>query len=208
MIRDYDIVFKLPCEKVFTFNILISGDDDYDPTTEVGNHPSQHMRDYYLFYVLQLQDYSGSEISNGTVVSVRQRYNAELDRRNINNDAENEFKNEPEEATPSLKSLFWKNGYIVKSRGNGYGIISNDVIFYKEGSTHKSDLDDSLMDHFLHSNDIMEVWNNTATRDFNPYKSEYVRQNCRLVWTRFVEMSREEIEKKLNIPKGLLVIKD
>ena len=200
MIRDYDIVFKLPCEKTFTFNILISGDDDYDPTTEVGNHPSQHMLDYFLYYVSQLQDYSGSEISNGTVVSVCLK-----ESRNIKED---EFKNEPEEATPSLKSLFWKNGYIVKSRGNGYGIISNDVIFYKEGSTHKSDFDDSLMDCFFHSNDIIEVWNNTAICHFNPYNSEDVRQNCRLVWTRFVEMSREEIEKKLNLPKGSLVITD
>ena len=200
MTKEYDVVFKLPCEKTFTFNILISGDDDYDPTIEVGNHPSQHMRDYYLYYVQQLQDYSGSEISNGTVVSVCLK-----EWRNIK---ENEFKNEPEEATPSLKSLYWKNGYIVKSRGNGYGIISNDVIFYKEGSTHKSDLDDSLMDYFFHSNDIIEVYDNTAICHFNPYKSEDVRQNCRLVWTRFVEMSREEIEKKLNLPKGSLVIKD
>ena len=200
MIRDYDIVFKLPCEKVFTFNILISGDDDYDPTTEVGNHPSQHMRDYYLYYVQQLQDYSGSEISNGTVVSVCLK-----ESRNIKED---EFKNEPEEATPSLKSLFWKNGYIVKSRGNGYGIISNDVIFYKEGSTHKSDLDDSLMDCFFHSNDIIEVWNNTAIRQFNPFNAEEIRICCRLVWTRPIEMSREEIERKLNLPKGSLIIKD
>ena len=200
MICDYDIIFKLPCDKVFIFNILVGGDEDYDPTTEVGKHPSQHMLDYFLYYVSQLQDYSGSEISNGTVVSVCLKEN-----RNINED---EFKNEPEEATPSLKSLFWKNGYIVKSRGNGYGIISNDVIFYKEGSTHKSDLDDSLMDYFFHSNDIIEVWNNTAICHFNPYKSEDVRQNCRLVWTRFVEMSRAEIERKLNLPKGSLVIKD
>ena len=200
MIRDYDIIFKLPCDKVFTFNILVGGDEDYDPTTEVGNHPSQHMRDYFLYYVQQLQDYSGSEISNGTVVSVCLK-----ESRNIKED---EFKNEPEEATPSLKSLYWKNGYIVKSRGNGYGIISNDVIFYKEGSTHKSDLDDSLMDCFFHSNDIIEVWNNTAICHFNPYKSEDVHQNCRLVWTRFVEMSRAEIERKLNLPKGSLVIKD
>ena len=207
MIRDYDIVFKLPCEKVFTFNILISGDDDYDPTTEVGNHPSQHMRDYYLFYVLQLQDYSGSEISNGTVVSVRQKIDVRSKNPSVNDDAENEFKNEQEEATPSLKSL-WKNGYIVKSRGNGYGIISNDVIFYKEGSTHKSGLDDSLMDYFSHSNDIIEVWVNTANCAFNPYNTDDVHRCCRLVWTRFVEMSREEIEKKLNIPKGSLVIKD
>lgn len=198
--RNYDVVFKLPCEKTFTFNIFVGGEDDYDPTTEVGNHPSQHMLDYFLYYVQQLQDYSGSEISNGTVVSVCLKEN-----RNIKED---EFKNEPEEATPSLKSVFWKNGYIVKSRGNGYGIISNDVIFYKEGSTHKSDLDDSLMDYFFHSNDIIEVWNNTAICHFNPYKSEDVRQNCRLVWTRFVEMSRTEIERKLNLPKGSLVITD
>ena len=200
MIRDYDIVFKLPCEKVFTFNILVGGDDDYDPKTELGNHPSQHMLDYYLYYVQQLQNYSGSEISNGIVVAVCLK-----ESRNIKED---EFKNELEEATPSLKSLFWKNGYIVKARGNGYGIISNDVIFYKEGSTHKSDLDDSLMDYFFHSNDIIEVWNNTAICHFNPYKSEDVRQNCRLVWTRTIEMSREEIERKLNLPKGSLVIKD
>ena len=206
MIRDYDVIFKLPCEKTFTFNILVS-EDDYDPTTEVGNHPSQHMLDYFLYYVSQLQDYSGSEISNGTVVSVRQKIDVRSKTPSVNDDAENEFKNEPEEATPSLKSL-WKNGYIVKSRGNGYGIISNDVIFYKEGSTHKSDLDDSLMDCFFHSNDIIEVWNNTAIRQFNPFNAEEIRQNCRLVWSRFVEMSREEIEKKLNIPKGLLVIKD
>ena len=207
MIRDYDIVFKLPCEKVFTFNILVS-EDDYDPTTEVGNHPSQHMLDYFLYYVSQLQNYSMYEISNGTVVSVRQIFDVRSKNPSINDDTEDEFKNEPEKATPSLKSLFWKNGYIVKSRGNGYGIISNDVIFYKEGSTHKSDLDDSLMDCFFHSNDIIEVWNNTAIHQFNPFNAEEIRQNCRLVWTRFVEMSREEIEKKLNIPKGLLVIKD
>ena len=42
MIIDYDVVFKLPCEKTFTFNISVSA-DDYDPTTEVGNHPSQHI---------------------------------------------------------------------------------------------------------------------------------------------------------------------
>ena len=199
MIRDYDIVFKLPCEKVFTFNILVS-DDDYDPTTEVGNHPSQHMLDYFLYYVQQLQDYSGSEISNGTVVSVCLK-----ESRNIKED---EFKNEPEEATPSLKSLFWKNGYIVKSRGNGYGIISNDVIFYKEGSTNKSDLDDSLLDDSCHSNDIIEVYDNTATCPFNPYNIEDVRKNCRLVWSRFVVMTRKEIERKLNLPKGSLVITD
>ena len=208
MIRDYDIVFKLPCEKVFTFNILISGDDDYDPTTEVGNHPSQHMRDYYLFYVLQLQDYSGSEISNGTVVSVRQKNDVRSKTPSVNDAAENEFKNELEEATPSLKSLYWKNGYIIRTRGNGNGIICNEMSFCNTGIVRKSELDDSLLDDSCHSNDIIEVWDNTATRPFNPYNIEDVRKNCRLVWTRFVEMSREEIERKLNIPKGLLVIKD
>ena len=73
MIKDYDVIFKLPCEKIYTINILVSDDDDYDPTTEVGKHPSQHMLDYFLYYVSQLQDYSGSEISNGTVVSVRRK---------------------------------------------------------------------------------------------------------------------------------------
>ena len=206
MIVDYDVIFKLPCEKTFTFNISVSA-DDYDPTTEVGNHPSRFMSDYSLLYVPQLQEYSSSEISNGTVVSVRRKKNDEPKRKNINTVAETESEHK-EEPTPSFKSLYWKNGYIVKSRGNGYGIISNDVIFYKEGSTHKSDLDDSLMDYFFHSNDIIEVWNNTAICHFNPYKSEDVRQNCRLVWTRFVEMSRAEIEQKLNLPKGSLVIKD
>ena len=212
MIRDYDIVFKLPCEKVFTFNILISGDDDYDPTTEVGNHPSQHMLDYFLYYVQQLQDYSGSEISNGTVVSVRQIFDVRSKNPSINDDTEDEFKNEPEEATPSLKSLYWKNGYIVKTRGNGFGIISNDVIFCENGSIHKSKLDDSLISNPIncpgYANDIIEVWDNAAICHFNPYSAEDVHRRCRLVWTRFVEMSREEIEKKLNIPKGSLVIKD
>ena len=206
MIIDYDVVFKLPCEKTFTFNISVSA-DDYDPTTEVGKHPSRLMLDYFLLYIPQLQDYSGSEISNGTVVSVRRKKNDEPKRKTINTVAENESEHK-EESTPSLKSLYWKNGYIVKSRANGFGIISNDVIFYKEGSTHKSGLDDSLMDYFFHSNDIIEVWNNTAIHQFNPFNAEEIRQNCRLVWTRFVEMSREEIEKKLNIPKGSLVIKD
>lgn len=199
MIRDYDVVFKLPCEKAFTFNILVS-DDDYDPTTEVGNHPSQHMLDYFLYYVQQLQDYSGSEISNGTVVSVCLKESRYI--------KDEESKNEIEEPTPSLKSLYWKNGYIVKTRANGFGIISNDVIFYKGGSTHKSYLDDSLMDYFFHSDDIIEVWDNAAIRHFNPYSAEDVRKNCRLVWTRFVKMSRAEIERKLNIPKGSLIITD
>ena len=199
MIRDYDIVFKLPCEKTFTFNILVS-EDDYDPTTEVGNHPSQHMLDYFLYYVQQLQDYSGSEISNGTVVSVCLK-----ESRNIKED---EFKNEPEEATPSLKSLYWKNGYIVKTRGNGFGIISNDVIFCESGSIHKSILDDSLLDDSCHADDIIEVWDNAAIRQFNPFNAEEIRICCRLVWTRHIEMSREEIERKLNLPKGSLIIKD
>ena len=200
MIRDYDIIFKLPCDKVFTFNLLVGGDEDYDPTTEVGKHPSQHMLNYFLYYVSQLQDYSGSEISNGTVVSVCLK-----ESRNIKED---EFKNEPEEATPSLKSLYWKNGYIVKTRGNGYGIVSNDVIFCENGAFHKSNLDDSLMDDSCHSNDIIEVWDNTSLRQFNPFNADEIRRCCRRVWSRFVEMTREEIEKKLNLPKGSLIIKD
>ena len=51
MTKEYDVVFKLPCEKTFTFNILVGGGDDYDPTTEVGNHPSQHMLDYFLYII-------------------------------------------------------------------------------------------------------------------------------------------------------------
>ena len=90
MIRDYDIVFKLPCEKTFTFNILVS-EDDYDPTTEVGNHPSQHMLDYFLYYVSQLQNYSMYEISNGTVVSVRQIFDVRSKNPSINDDTEDEF---------------------------------------------------------------------------------------------------------------------
>ena len=199
MIKDYDIVFKLPCEKVFTFNILVGGDEDYDPTTEVGNHPSQHMLDYFLYYVSQLQDYSGSEISNGTVVAVCLK-----ECRNIK-DEESENKEEP---TPSFKSLYWKNGYIVKTRGNGFGIISNDIIFCESGSIHKSILDDSLLDDSCHADDIIEVWDNAAIRQFNPFNAEEIRICCRLVWTRPIEMSREEIERKLNLPKGSLIIKD
>ena len=206
MIIDYDVIFKLPCEKVFTFNISVSA-DDYDPTTEVGNHPSRLMLDYFLLYVPQLQEYSGSEISNGTVVSVRRKKNDEPKRKNINTVAENESKNDPE-PIPSFKSLYWKNGYIVKTRGNGFGIISNDVVFCNAGTIHKSDLDDSLMGDSCNANDIIEVWDNAAIRPFNPYSTAEVRRNCRLVWSRFVEMSREEIEKKLNIPKGTLVITD
>ena len=199
MIRDYDIIFKLPCEKVFTFNILVGGDEDYDPTTEVGKHPSQHMLDYFLYYVSQLQDYSGSEISNGTVVSVCLKESRYI------KDEESKHKEEP---TPSLKSLYWKNGYIIRTRGNGNGIICNEMSFCNTGIVRKSELDDSLLDDSCHSNDIIEVWDNTATCPFNPYNIEDVRKNCRLVWTRFVEMSRAEIEQKLNLPKGSLVIKD
>ena len=201
MTKHYDIVFKLPCEKTFTFNIVVCG-YDYDPTTEVGNHPSQHMLDYYLYYVQQLQNYSGSEIANGTVVSVR---------RKENDDTENESKNDPE-PTPSFKSLYWKNGYIVKTRGNGYGIISNDLIFCENGSIHKSVLDESLISNPIscpsNANDIIEVWDNTATCGFNPYSSEDIHRYCHLVWTRPIEMTREEIERKLNLRKGSLVIID
>ena len=199
MIRDYNVVFKLPCEKTFKFNILVGGDDEYDPTTEVGNNPSRHMLDYYLYYVQQLQDYSGSEIRNGTVLSVCLK-----EKRYIKVE-ESEHKEEP---TPSLKSLYWKNGYIVKTRGNGFGIISNDVVFCNAGTIHKSDLDESLISDSCHSNDIIEAWDNTATCPFNPYSTAEVRRYCRLVWSRFVEMTREEIEKKLNLPKGTLVITD
>ena len=206
MIVDYDVIFKLPCKKVFTFNISVSA-DDYDPTTEVGSHPSRHMLDYFLLYVPQLQEYSSSEISNGTVVSVRRKKNDEPKRKNINTVAETESEHK-EEPTPSFKSLYWKNGYIVKTRGNGFGIISNDVIFCESGSFHKSNLDDSLLDDSCHADDIIEVWDNAAIRHFNPYSAEDVHKHCRLVWTRPIEMTREEIERKLNLPKGSLVIKD
>ena len=201
MMREYNIVFKLPCEKTFTFDILVCN-DGYDPTKEIGNYPSKYMLDYFLLYVPQLQDYSGSEISNGTVVSVCQK---------INDNTESESKHK-EDATPSFKSLYWKNGYIVKTRGNGFGIISNDVIFCENGSIHKSKLDDSLISNPIncpgYANDIIEVWDNAAICHFNPYNIEDVRKNCRLVWTRPIEMTREEIERKLNLPKGSLVIKD
>ena len=200
MMREYNIVFKLPCEKTFTFDILVCN-DGYDPTKEIGNYPSRYMLDYFLLYVPQLQDYSGSEISNGTVLSVCLK-----ESRNIKED-ESENK---EESTQSLKSLYWKNGYIIRTRGNGNGIICNNMAAC--GSTwsivRNSELDESLLDDSCHSNDIIEVWDNTATCFFNPYDIEDVRKNCRLVWSRFVEMSREEIEKKLNLPKGSLVIKD
>ena len=206
MMREYNIVFKLPCEKVFTFDILVCN-DGYDPTTEVGNYPSRYMLDYFLLYIPQLQDYSGSEISNGTVVSVQQKINAYTRNPSVDDDTETDSEHK-EEPLPSLKSLYWKNGYIVKTRGNGFGIISNDVIFCNAGTIHKSDLDNSLISDSYHTNDIIEVWDNTATCPFNPYSTVEVRRYCRLVWSRFVEMSRAEIEKKLNLPKGTLVIKD
>lgn len=197
MTREYDVVFKLPCEKTFKFNIFVC-EDEYDPTKEIGRYPSQHLQDYFLLYVPSLKDYSGFEISNGIVMSVSLK-------KNDDTETESEHKEDP---TPSLKSLYWKNGYIVKTRGNGFGIISNDVIFCNAGTIHKSDLDNSLISDSYHANDIIEVWDNTATCPFNPYSTAEVRKNCRLVWSRFVEMSREEIEKKLNLPKGTLVIKD
>ena len=197
MTREYDVVFKLPCEKTFKFNIFVC-EDDYDPTKEIGRYPSHHLQDYFLLYVPSLKDYSGFEISNGIVMSVSLKKN---------DDTETESKHK-EEPTPSLKSLYWKNGYIVKTRGNGFGIISNDVIFCNAGTIYKSDLDNSLISDSYHTNDIIEVWDNTATCPFNPYSTVEVRKNCRLVWSRFVEMSIEEIERKLNLPKGTLVIKD
>ena len=206
MIVDYEVIFNLPCEKTFTFNISVSA-DDYDPTTEVGKHPSRLMLDYFLLYVPQLQDYSGSEISNGTVVSVCRKKNDVPKRKTINADTVTESKHK-EEPTPSFKSLYWKNGYIVKTRGNGFGIISNDVIFCESGSIHKSILDDSLLDDSCHADDIIEVWDNAAIRQFNPFNAEEIRICCRLVWTRPIEMTRAEIERKLNLPKGSLIITD
>ena len=197
MTREYDVVFKLPCEKTFKFNIFVC-EDEYDPTKEIGRYPSHHLQDYFLLYVPSLKDYSGFEISNGIVMSVSLKKN---------DDTETESENK-EEPTPSLKSLYWKNGYIVKTRGNGFGIISNDVIFCNAGSIHKTDLDDSLISDSYHANDIIEVWNNTAICHFNPYSTEDVHRHCRLVWTRPIEMTRAEIERKLNLPKGSLVIKD
>ena len=206
MMREYNVVFKLPCEKVFTFDILVCN-EGYDPTTEVGNYPTRYMLDYFLLYIPQLQDYSGSEISNGTVVSVQQKINAYTRIPSVDDDSETDSEHK-EEPTPSFKSLYWKNGYIVKTRSNGFGIISNDVIFCENGSIHKSVLDNSLISDSYHANDIIEVWDNSAICPFNPYSTVEVRRNCRLVWSRFVEMSREEIEKKLNLPKGTLVITD
>ena len=201
MTREYDVVFKLPCEKTFKFNIFVC-EDEYDPTKEIGRYPSHHLQDYFLLYVPSLKDYSGFEISNGIVMSVSLKKNDDIE-------TDSEHKEEP---LPSLKSLYWKNGYIVKTRGNGFGIVSNDVIFCNAGTIHKSNLDDSLISNPINcpsnANDIIEVWDNTATRPFNPYSTAEVRRYCRLVWSRFVEMSIEEIERKLNLPKGTLVIKD
>lgn len=201
MLKDYSIVFKLPCEKVFSFNLRIF-EDDYDPTIEVGHYPSRHLVDYYLLYVPQLQDYSGSEISNGIVVSVRDKKNGNIKSAVINNKTETK---------PSLKSLYWKNGYIFKTREHGYGVISNDVLFCEAGSLHKFDLDESLlMRNNLpgRANDIIEVWNNSSTRGFNPYNAEEVHKCCHLVWSRPIKMTREEIEQKLNMPKGSLIVTD
>ena len=201
MTREYDVVFKLPCEKTFKFNIFVC-EDEYDPTKEIGRYPSHHLQDYFLLYVPSLKDYSGFEISNGIVMSVSLKKN---------DDTETESENK-EEPTPSFKSLYWKNGYIVKTRGNGFGIISNDVIFCENGSIHKSKLDDSLISNPIncpgYANDIIEVWDNAAICHFNPYSAEDVHRHCRLVWTRPIVMTREEIERKLNLPKGSLVIID
>ena len=197
MTREYDVVFKLPCEKTFKFNIFVC-EDEYDPTKEIGRYPSHHLQDYFLLYVPSLKDYSGFEISNGIVMSVSLK-------KNDDTETESEHKEEP---TPSFKSLYWKNGYIVKTRGNGFGIVSNDVIFCESGSIHKSILDDSLLDDSCHADDIIEVWDNAAISHFNPYSTEDVHRHCRLVWTRPIEMTREEIERKLNLPKGSLVIKN
>ena len=200
MVKDYSIVFKLPCEKVISFNLPIF-DVGYDPTTEVGHYPSRYFVDNYLLYVPELQEYCGSEISNGIVVSVCEKIHGDIKSTVINNKTEPKL---------SLKSLYWKNGYIFKTRENGYGIISNDVVFCEAGSFHKFDLDESLMSNqpLGKANDIIEVWNNSSTRGFNPYNTEEVHKCCQLVWSRPIKMTREEIEKKLNIPKGSLIITD
>lgn len=200
MIKDYKIIFRLPCEKVLSFDIRVF-DDDYNPTTEVGNYPSRHLVDYYLLYVPELQDYSGSEINRGIVVSVCEKNNGSI---------KSTVTNDKRETKPSLKSLYWKNGYIFKTRENGYGIISNDVVFCEAGSLHKFDLDESLLmkNNPGKANDIIEVWRNSSTRAFNPYNAEEVHKCCQLVWSRPVKMSREEIEQKLNLSKGSLVVTD
>ena len=210
MTREYKLTFKLPCGKGFSFNISVC-EDDYDPTTEVGNYPSRHLVDYYLLYVPQLQDYSGNEISNGIVMSVYQKNDGDKKGPAINDKTENEPKHETETAS-SFKSLYWKNGNIVKTRANGYGIISNDVIFCECTSFYKSDLDESLLSVTqtinMLGNEIIEVWHNSSTIPFNPYNSEEVYKCCKRIWVRPIEMTREEIEQKLNLQKGSLVIKD
>ena len=207
MTRDYKIVFKLPRDKILSFNIHVL-EDDYDPFTEVGYFPSRHLVDYYLLYVPQLQDYSGSEISNGIVMSVFEKKDSDINSTVTNDKTESEPKHKAK-TKPSLKSLYWKNGYIFKTRENGYGIISNDVVFCEHGSFHKFDLDESLMSNSPHrANDIIEVWCNSSTRAFNPYVKEEIHKCCTLVWSRPIEMSREEIEQKLNLSKGSLVITD
>lgn len=200
MVKDYSIVFKLPCEKAISFNLPIF-DVGYDPTAEVGHYPSRYFVDNYLLYVPELQEYCGSEISNGIVVSVCEKIHSDIKSTVINNKTETK---------PSLKSLYWKNGYIFKTRGNGYGIISNDVVFCDAGSLHKFDLDESLMSNhpLSKANDIIEVWRNSSSRGFNPYNAEEVHKCCQLVWSRHIKMSRSEIEQKLNIPKGSLIVTD
>ena len=200
MIRDYKIIFKLPSEKVISFDIRVF-DDDYEPIVEVGYYPSRHLVDYYLLYVPELQDYSGSEICNGIVVSVCEKNNSGIKSTVTNNKTETK---------PSLKSLYWKNGNIFKTRENGYGVISNDVVFCEAGSLHKNDLDESLMSKYplVKANDIIEVWRNSSTRAFNPYNAAEIHKCCELVWSRPIKMSREEIEKKLNMAKGSLIVTD
>ena len=58
------------------------------------------------------------------------------------------------------------------------------------------------------ANYIIEVWRNSSTRAFNPYNAEEVHKCCELVWFRPIKMSREEIEQKLNISKGSLIVTD
>ena len=127
-----------------------------------------------------------------------------------NDDIKSAIINNKTETKQSLKSLYWKNGYIFKTRENGYGVISNDVVFCEAGSFHKFELDESLMGNqpFGKANDIIEVWNNSSTRGFNPYNAEEVHKCCQLVWSQPIKMSREEIEQKLNMPKGSLIVTD
>lgn len=200
MLRDYKIVFKLPCEKVISFILRIFG-DDYNPTVEVGHYPSRYFVDNYLLYVPELQEYCGSEISNGIVVSVRDKKNGNI---------KSIVTNEKRETKPSLKSLYWKNGYIFKTREHGYGVISNDVLFCEGEALHKFDFDESLLMRNLpgRANDIIEVWRNSSPRGFNPYNAEEVHKCCQRVWSRYIKLTRAEIEQKFNIPKGSLIVTD